>query len=102
MALTEKDVARLTVLARIALPDDEQSPVLAELNGLLPLIERLRSVDTTGVQPLAHPISAHTDVTLRLREDVVTETGTPEERARLQAGAPALAEGLFLVPKVLE
>ena len=51
---------------------------------------------------MAHPLSAHQEVALRLREDAVTETGGIERRDALTTNAPAMAEGLFLVPKVVE
>ncbi|MOA29126.1 aspartyl/glutamyl-tRNA amidotransferase subunit C [compost metagenome] len=66
------------------------------------MIERLQSVDTQGVEPLAHPLSAHEDIVLRLREDAVTETSSEARREALLANAPDAQEGLFLVPKVLD
>ena len=59
-------------------------------------------MDTTGVEPLAHPLSAHQDLTLRLREDVITETSSESGRDAMLANAPATENGLFLVPKVIE
>jgi len=102
MALNEKDVARIARLARIDLTAERRERAQAELNGILGLIERLQSVDTTGVEPMAHPLSAHEDVVLRLREDAVTETASEARRAELMANAPASRDGLFLVPKVIE
>ena len=102
MALNEKDVARIARLARIDLTAERRARAQAELNGILGLIERLQSVDTTGVEPMAHPLSAHEDVVLRLREDAVTETASEARRAELMANAPASRDGLFLVPKVIE
>jgi len=102
MALTAQDVARIARLARIELTPEQQDTAQIELNGILDLIEKLQAVDTTGVEPLAHPLSAHEDVVLRLRDDKPIEPSTPERRAELLANAPAQAEGLFLVPKVIE
>jgi len=102
MSLTETDVARFAKLARIDLPQDKIEQSCTELNDLLHLIERLQSVDTQGVEPMAHPLSAHQDVALRLREDTVTEEGSEARRDALTLNAPALADGLFLVPKVVE
>ena len=59
----------------------------------------MRAVDTTGIEPLAHPMDAIQEVALRLREDVVSE---PNNREANQANAPAVENGLFLVPKVIE
>jgi aspartyl-tRNA(Asn)/glutamyl-tRNA(Gln) amidotransferase subunit C len=102
MALNEQDVARIARLARIELSADQLGTARQELNGILHLIERLQSVDTQGVEPLAHPLSAHEDVALRLREDAVTEPSSEARRDELLANAPDVAGGLFLVPKVIE
>lgn len=102
MTLTEQDVDRMARLARIAVSADHKATVLQDLNHIFGLIEKLQAVDTQGVEPLAHPLSAIEDVALRLRDDVVTETASEEQRARLMANAPAVQDGLFLVPKVVE
>lgn len=102
MSLTEQDVARIARLARIDLPAMGRAGVQAELNDLLHLIERLQAVDTHGVQPMAHPLAAHQEVALRLRDDIVTEAGDIDRRDALTTNAPAMAQGLFLVPKVIE
>jgi aspartyl-tRNA(Asn)/glutamyl-tRNA(Gln) amidotransferase subunit C len=102
MALNEQDVVRIARLARIELTSEQREQTKNELNGLLHLIERLQSVDTTGVEPLAQPLSAHEDVVLRLRPDVVRDPGSLAQRDAMLSNAPALAEGLFLVPKVIE
>ncbi len=102
MALTAQDVGRIAQLARLALRDDEQAAMLTQLNEFFEIVEKMRSVDTSGVEPLYTPLSASEDVTLRLREDAVTEPSTPERREANMANAPARDEGLFLVPKVIE
>ncbi len=103
MALNEQDVARIARLARIELTPEKLQRARGELNDMLGLIERLQSVDTTGVEPLAHPLSVHEEVVLRLRDDAVTEpAGSEARRAELMANAPAAQDGLFLVPKVIE
>ncbi|WP_038834221.1 Asp-tRNA(Asn)/Glu-tRNA(Gln) amidotransferase subunit GatC [Pseudomonas aeruginosa] len=65
------------------------------LNNILGLIDQMQAVDTSGVEPLAHPLEA----TQRLRPDAVTET---DHRDAYQTIAPAVEEGLYLVPKVIE
>lgn len=102
MAITQDDVSRVARLARIALSDTEQTRMESELNGILGLIEQLQAVDTTGIEPMAHPLSAHQDIHARLREDAAAPTQTTGQRDHLMANAPANAEGLFLVPKVIE
>ena len=102
MKLTDQDVVRMAKLGRIALAPEQQANVLDDLNHVFALIEQLQAVDTQGVEPLAHPLSAIEEVALRLREDLVTETTSVEVRERLMANAPAPHDGLFLVPKVVE
>ena len=99
MALTLTDIDRIAHLARLALPDAERAPMLARLNGFFGLVEAMRAVDTTGVEPLAHPLAAVQDVQLRLRPDVVSES---DQRQANQQSAPAVEDGLFLVPRVIE
>ena len=99
MALTSTDVSRIAQLARLALREDESAAMLDQLNGFFETVERMRSVDTSGVEPLYTPLSAIEDVTLRLREDAVTESN---QREANMANAPAKDAGLFLVPKVIE
>ncbi|MDL2424813.1 Asp-tRNA(Asn)/Glu-tRNA(Gln) amidotransferase subunit GatC, partial [Pseudomonas sp. BAgro211] len=62
---------------------------------ILGLIDAMQAVDTHGVEPLAHPLEA----TQRLRADAVTEEN---RREAYQAIAPAVEDGLYLVPKVIE
>ena len=99
MALTSQDVSRIAQLARLELRDDEQAAMLTQLNEFFDIVEKMRAVDTSGVEPLYTPLSAIEDVTLRLRADVVTE---PDNREANMANAPAQDGGLFLVPKVIE
>lgn len=95
MSLSHQDVARIARLSRIAVTDAEIDAVGAQLNSILGLIEQMQAVNTDGIEPMAHP----QDVSLRLREDVVTE---PDRRDACQAIAPQVENGLFLVPKVIE
>ncbi|HBT33316.1 MAG TPA: Asp-tRNA(Asn)/Glu-tRNA(Gln) amidotransferase GatCAB subunit C [Pusillimonas sp.] len=102
MAITQDDVSRVARLARIALSNTEQTRMENELNGIMGLIEQLQAIDTTGIEPMAHPLSAHQDVSARLREDTAAPPQPTEQRDHLMANAPASEEGLFLVPKVIE
>jgi aspartyl-tRNA(Asn)/glutamyl-tRNA(Gln) amidotransferase subunit C len=95
MSLSADDVRRIAHLARLAVSDDEIAAVQGQLNGILGMVETLRAVDTTGVAPMAHAV----EMTQRLRPDAVTEA---DRRAAYQAGAPAVENGLYLVPRVIE
>jgi aspartyl-tRNA(Asn)/glutamyl-tRNA(Gln) amidotransferase subunit C len=99
MALTPQDVSRIAHLARLELSADERAAMLAQLNGFFAIVEQMSAVDTRGVEPLYTPLSAVGEVALRLRDDTVTEV---DERAANQRSAPAVQDGLFLVPKVIE
>ncbi|EEO28131.1 Asp-tRNA(Asn)/Glu-tRNA(Gln) amidotransferase subunit GatC [Oxalobacter paraformigenes] len=100
MPLELSDVERIAQLAQLEISDAQVRKTAEQLNNILAMVEQLRSIDTTGIEPLAHPISAFKDdVALRLRDDVVTEEN---HRAEYQAPAPAVENGLYLVPKVIE
>lgn len=102
MALTPDDVSRIAHLARLELQPDEQAAMLQQINGFFSIVERMGAVDTSGVEPLFTPLSAVADVSLRLRDDQVTEPGDAARREANQRSAPAVEDGLFLVPKVIE
>jgi aspartyl-tRNA(Asn)/glutamyl-tRNA(Gln) amidotransferase subunit C len=99
MALTRNDVSRIAELARLELTPAEGEAMLAQLNGFFAIVEKMSAVDTSGVEPLYTPLSAVSDVSLRLRDDVVTEG---DEREANQRSAPAVEDGLYLVPRVIE
>jgi aspartyl-tRNA(Asn)/glutamyl-tRNA(Gln) amidotransferase subunit C len=102
MPLTLTDIDRIAHLARLDLSGEQSARMLVQLNGFFDLVEAMRAVDTTGVQPLAHPLAAVREVQLRLHEDTVSEPATTEARAANMQNAPAAEDGLFLVPKVIE
>jgi aspartyl-tRNA(Asn)/glutamyl-tRNA(Gln) amidotransferase subunit C len=95
MTISTDDVHRLAHLARVEIDAVEAEDVRAKLDAIFGMINELNAIDTTGVVPMAHA----QDVMLPLREDKVTET---DRHALYQAVAPAVANGLYLVPKVLE
>lgn len=95
MSLTIEDVKRIAHLARIEINDQDAQATLQKLGGILDLIEEMQAVDTTGISPMSHS----QDVTQRLRADVVTQTN---QRELFQSIAPAVENGLYLVPKVIE
>lgn len=95
MALTDADVRRIARLSRLRVTDAEVVEVGQKLNGIFGLIEQLQAVNTDGVEPMSHA----RDLALRLREDRAT---APDRREAFQAIAPAVENGLYLVPKVIE
>ena len=99
MALTPQGIGRIAHLARLELSPSESERMLTQLNGFFATVEQMRAVDTSGIEPLAHPVATIQDVQLRLRDDVASE---PNQREANQKSAPAVERGLFLVPKVIE
>ena len=99
MALTPLDTSRIAHLARLELSAAEAPEMLKQLNDFFRIVAQMDAVDTAGVEPLYTPLSAIFQVPLRLREDVVTES---DDRHANQRSAPAVEDGLFLVPKVME
>ena len=99
MSLTLSDVKRIANLAQLEMNEADAEIALTELNGIFALAEQMQAVDTTGVVPLAQPLSAILALPLRLRDDVVTEQN---HRDDYQAPAPKAQDGLYLVPKVIE
>lgn len=95
MAIQLSDIENIAHLARLQLSESDKTEALNSINSILSMIDHMQSLDTKGVEPLAHGF----DASQRLREDVVTETNQRELLLKL---APNAAEGLFLVPKVLE
>ncbi len=95
MTLNENQILHLGRLARIRLEDGDLAALAGQFEGILGLIGRLQAVDTSGVEPLAHPL----EVRQPLREDRVTEQ---DQRALFQSLAPQAEEGLYLVPRVIE
>jgi aspartyl-tRNA(Asn)/glutamyl-tRNA(Gln) amidotransferase subunit C len=95
MSLSDDQITRLARLARIALPSGESREVGSALNRILGLIAEMQAVDTSGVEPMAHAL----DLVQRLRDDEVTQT---DRRESYQSVAPAVDDGLYLVPKVIE
>ncbi|TWC27937.1 aspartyl/glutamyl-tRNA(Asn/Gln) amidotransferase subunit C [Pseudomonas sp. SJZ079] len=95
MALERSEVEKIAHLARLGLNEGDIPRTTETLNNILGLIDQMQAVDTTGIEPLAHPLEA----TQRLRADQVTERN---QRDTYQAIAPAVENGLYLVPKVIE
>ena len=95
MALDRSVVEKIAHLARLGLNDADIPRTTEALNSILGLIDQMQAVDTTGIEPLAHPLEA----SQRLRADVVTESN---HREAYQSIAPAVENGLYLVPKVIE
>lgn len=95
MSLTKDQVEHIAFLARLKLGDGEFDDVVDKLSRIVDFVDRLQSAATDKVLPMAHPLA----LSQRLRADVVTER---IDRDAIQANAPAVRDGYYLVPKVLE
>ncbi len=93
--LGNDEVERIAHLARLRIDPDDIPEYARNLSQILDLVEQMNAVDTEGVTPMAHPI----EMVQRLRPDEVTEEN---QREKLQSVAPAVENGLFLVPRVIE
>ncbi len=93
--LSLDQVRAIADLARIDVPADDAARLQQELNGILAMVDQLLAVDTSGVEPMAHPQEVHQ----RLREDAVTES---DQHALFQSAAPQVEDDLYLVPRVIE
>lgn len=95
MSLNADDVQKIAHLSRLQLADEDVAPMTDELTNILGLVEQMSEVSTEGVVPMSHPLH----MTQRLRTDEVTEEN---RRDRFQSISPAVEDGLFLVPRVIE
>jgi aspartyl-tRNA(Asn)/glutamyl-tRNA(Gln) amidotransferase subunit C len=95
MSVDAKTVKRIGRLARIRIEDDEVEKYAGELNTILGFVEQLSEVDVTGVEPM----TSVTPMTLRRREDKVTDGNYAE---KVVANAPLTEDNFFMVPKVIE
>jgi aspartyl-tRNA(Asn)/glutamyl-tRNA(Gln) amidotransferase subunit C len=93
--LSPDQIQRIAHLARLELSAAEAEGMRQQLNDILAMVDAMSAVDTTGVTPMSHP----QEVMQRLRDDVVTES---DQREAFQSIAPAVEDGLYLVPKVIE
>jgi aspartyl-tRNA(Asn)/glutamyl-tRNA(Gln) amidotransferase subunit C len=99
MSLSDDQVRRIARLARIAIRPEESKEAIDRLNRVLGLIDQMQAVDTSGIEPMAHPLDAQLPQGQRLRPDQPTEG---DRREAFQSVAPAVQDGLYLVPKVIE
>ena len=95
MALDQDQIRDIAALSRLQIDEAQIADYQKNLSNILDLVDQLSAVDTSAVEPMAHPL----DAVQRLRADVVTEAN---ERERFQKIAPQVADGHYIVPKVVE
>ena len=96
MSLDLKDVASIAHLARLHVAASELPVYAGSLSKIIDMVEQLKVVDTTKVEPMAHPLAGQVQ---RLRADTVTES---DQHEKFQRNASKTEAGLYLVPKVIE
>lgn len=94
-SLDKAEIEKLAELARVRVAEDDLAEVTERISSILELVDQMQAIDTSGVEPLANPLDARQ----RLRQDRVTES---DRRGEFQALAPAVEDGLYLVPRVVE
>ena len=95
MTIKQDEIEKIAELARIRIAEDQIGELTLRITEILGMVDQLQAVDTSAVTPMANPL----DATARLRADVITETN---QRDAFQAIAPAVENGLYLVPKVID
>jgi len=95
MSLDKSDIDKIAWLARISISEEDIPNYIHDVSNILNLVEKMNNVDTDNIEPLAHPL----EITARLRDDKVTES---DQRTHFQEFAPAVDNGHYLVPKVIE
>lgn len=95
MSLSADQIRQVAHLARLELKSEQIEAYTQQLSNIMELVDQLSKVDASQVSPMAHPLDMHQ----RLRPDAVTEAN---QREAFQAIAPAVENGLYLVPKVIE
>jgi aspartyl-tRNA(Asn)/glutamyl-tRNA(Gln) amidotransferase subunit C len=95
MTIEQNDIEKIAELARIRISDNEIGQVTQRITAILQMMDQLQAVDTANIEPMANPL----DAIQKLRPDLVTEEN---RREAFQAIAPAVENGLYLVPKVIE
>ena len=95
MSVSRSDVIQIAQLARLSIANEALDDVTDRFSRILTLVDQLQQVSTDGVEPMSNP---H-DMIQRLRADEVTEMN---QRDTLQAVAPEVQQGYFLVPRVID
>lgn len=99
MSISSDQITATAQLAKLKLNASEIEEVTARITAILDLVDQMQSVDTSNVEPMAHPL----DAVQRLRVDQAKPPEDPiKSRDQFLTLAPASEDGLFLVPKVIE
>jgi len=92
---TKEEIQKIASLARLEIKDSEITNHAKNFSNIINIVEKIKEINTENIEPMAHAL----DLYQRMRKDQVTETN---ERELLQKTAPKVADGLYLVPQVIE
>ena len=95
MPIETKQVRDIAWLARLAIEDEAITDYAKDLADILALVEQMQAVDTSAVEPLAHPL----EIAAQLRPDSVNEENRRED---FQETAPLTRDGFYIVPRFVE
>jgi len=96
MSLTRQDVEKIAHLARLSITEQEMPVYVTSLSNIVNFVDELSRAQTGEVLPMAHPLDGQHQ---RLRPDQVSES---DQHEKYQQNAPAVAAGLYVVPRVIE
>lgn len=96
MAITKDQIKHVAKLSRLEFDDENIEDFTEKFDSVLNYVEKLKSVDTTGVKPTYHP---HSDIKNVMRDDVVKDSLDIEE---IMKNAPASENGYIKIKKVIE
>lgn len=93
--LNQIEIKKIAKLARLELGAEELVSYAEELSKILAMIEKIQNVDTSNVEPMAHPLN----LTQKLRED--NSENTQVDFATIFQNAPKMENNLFVVPRII-
>ena len=95
MSINKDQIKYLSLLSRMNIQESEISDIEEKLTKIIDFVDQLQSIDTDGVQPMAHPLNQ----SQRLRADNVIEENI---RDKIQKNTKSTERGMYIVPKVIE
>ncbi len=99
MTITPEQIATTASLAKLKIEGDDVIEITKRISAILELVDQMQAIDTSDVEPMANSL----DAVQRLRTDEVRQVDDPvSARDQFQSIAPAVDEGLYLVPKVID
>ena len=95
MSIKKTQVREIAWLARLAIEDEAMAGYAGDMDDILALVEQMQAVDTSAVEPLAHPL----ELAAKLRADSADEENRRED---FQETAPMTRDGYYIVPRFVE